>query len=240
MKQIFTCLFVIAILSYSCQKSFSIDTTATGTGGTGGGGTGGGGGGSATNCKDCEYIPMCDSMVYSYNDTLNGTPSVTNTTLRYVKDSVIGGLTFRQIVAASIANSSFLNCTAGATRSISFNAVGVGGSTASKIDIILLKANAALNTTWTDTLLNGVGQTVLYKSKIIAKGVSKTINTLTFTDVITVETEVGFEVPLLGFTVLNTMTNSYAKGVGNVESVIADAFLGTVIQHRTIKSYFIP
>ncbi len=217
----------------SCQKEMSYET------GTGSG-TGTGGSPSNIDCKNCIYVPMCDGAWYSYNDTISGTAQIVSDTLLYVKDTSIDSKTFKVFFSKTQFNNTYTNCTNGESRVISYNNIGVGGSSVSKIDLILLKANLAVNGTWTDSIKNGASQTVLYIDSIKEKGVTRTINGQAFNDVIRVHIEIGIVFPPLGFVVTNTGDYYYAKGVGLVEVLVLDATSGMVVEHRTIKNYFIP
>lgn len=238
MKQIFTCLFLIAIFSYSCQKGFSIDTTT----GTGGGGTGGGGGSVLVpaNCKSCEFIPMCNGIRFEFIDSSGSTPAVILDTLKYLGDSTASGTVFQKFYLTGRKSNTFNNCNSGVTRQISSDVISFGPLVLNGLNIIVLKANDPVNATWTDLATTSTGQNIELKSKIVAKGASRALNGINFTDVTHVQVEIGITLPLFGFTPLAIMDNYFAKGVGLIENKISDANLGTIIQKRTLKSYYIP
>jgi hypothetical protein len=221
-------LFIII----SCQKEVNFETATGGNGGSGGGGS--------AVCKACTYVPMCDGSVYSYYDTIfTGSPAVTADTLQYVKDTVFSGRTFRKFLTKGYSTPYYTNCTDGVFRNAAFNLPATGGPI-TKIELVMLKDNIAVNGTWEDTITNGIGQTVYYKSKIIEKGVSRTLHTNIFPDVIHVQTENGVEVPIIGYFVTGVSDYYYAKGVGLIEARIASADGSVVYQHRVIKSYNVP
>ena len=229
-------LLILSLVFISCKKELSLEHSTSSGGSSGGsGGTGGN-----TGCKDCIYIPMCDGSWYTYNDTLIGTAQIATDTLRYVKDSTISGLSFKKFTSATGQNSTFTNCNNGVSRIISYNPIGVGGTTVSVIDITLLKAGLPINGTWTDIVNNPTGQQVQYIDSIKEKNVSRVVNGVTYPDVIHVFVTTGIEFPILGFFVTNTTDYYYAKGVGLIEAIIIDPNSGTVLQHRTLKTYFIP
>ena len=214
----------------SCQKEVSLEKS-TGSGGSGSG---------LVACKDCIYIPMCDGSWYTYNDTLLGTAQIATDTLRFVKDTTISSLAFKKFLSVAQQSNSYANCNNGISRVIAYNAVGAGGSSVTKIDITMLKANLAVNGAWTDTIVNPAGQQVLYTSTLEEKGVSRTVNGKVFADVMHVYVETGIDVPGFGFFLTNTSDYYYAKGVGLIEAIIEDPSSGTLLQHRAIKAYFIP
>jgi hypothetical protein len=223
-------------LFFSCQKEVSLEN---GTGN--GGGTGGGGGGTNTGaCKDCIYFPVCDGSWYTYDVLLAGTPQVITDTLRYVKDTTIGNLVFKKMLSVVQGTYSYNNCINGASRSIHYNPVSGGGTTLDKIDITPLKANLPVNGTWSDTLANGAGQTVIYNYTLKAKGVSRTVNGKVFPDVIHVYFETGIDLPVIGFFITNTSDYYYARGIGFIESEIKESLSGTVVQQQFIKTWFVP
>ena len=236
MKTKFVYLFILSAILFSCKKELSFEN---GTGNAGGGGTVGGTGGTA-GCKDCIYIPMCDGSWYTYNDTITGTTQIATDTLKYAKDTTIGSLTFKKFYSSTVQNSTFTNCTNGVTRIITYNAVGASGSTVSAIDLTLLKANLAVNSTWTDIIVNPIGQQVQYIDSIKEKGVSRTVSGINYPDVIHVFVTTGIDIAGIGFIVTNTTDYYYARGVGLIEAIIADPNSGTILQHRTLKNYFIP
>lgn len=233
MKKVFvTALLALSVL-ISCQKEVNFENA------NGGSGSGGSGGGTAV-CKSCSYVPMCDGSVYSYYDTMfTSAPAVTSDTLQYIKDTVFSGLTFRKFLTKGYTTPYFTNCTNGVFRTAAFNLSATGGPI-TKIELVMLKDNIPVNGTWEDTITNGIGQTVYYKSKIIEKGVSRTLHTNTFPDVIHVQTENGVEIPIIGYIKSGVSDYYYAKGVGLVEANIANADGSVVYQHRVIKSYNIP
>ena len=232
--------FVVSVILVSCQKELSVENNGSGGGSTGGGGGTGGGTGGNAGCKDCIYIPMCDGSWYTYNDTLVGTAQVVTDTLKYVKDTTISNLTFKKFNSVTSPNSTYTNCTNGVTRIIGYNAVGAGGSTVSVIDLTMLKANSPTNTTWTDIIVNPTGQQVQYIDSIREKGVSRVVNGVTYPDVIHVFVTTGIDIPVLGLFVTNTTDYYYDRGVGLIEAVINDPNSGMILEHRTIKAYFIP
>ncbi len=228
-----TSIFSIAFLAIfliSCQKEVSLEKS------TGGGGAGSG----LVACKDCIYIPMCDGTWYTYNDTLLGNAQIATDTLRFIKDTTISSLSFKKFLSPAAQAFSYVNCNNGISRVIAYNPIGAGGTTVNKIDLTMLKANLAVNGSWTDTIDNGTGQQVLYTSTIKAKGISRTLNGQVFADVIHVYVETGIDLPGFGFFLTNTSDYYYARGVGLVEALIEDPSSGTVLQHRVIKAYFIP
>ena len=245
--------FLLVAIFSSCQKELveptSTTTTGGGTGGTGGGGTGGG---TIVNCKDCIYIPTCDSSVYKYSDTSAGLPGVpatgvaNNFTYRFLIDTTIGGLSYRKIRSEGSTNGNpvtYFNCTAGVTIAINYAAITAGGSVISQIKTTGLKANAAVGDTWTDQLVQSPTQTVTYTYTMVAKGISRTVSGINYPDVIQVNSVTSVTNPAGGADiVVGTGTSYFARGVGPIENILNSTLGGTSFQsfHRVLISAIIP
>ncbi|MEO5683101.1 MAG: hypothetical protein ABIQ88_10705 [Chitinophagaceae bacterium] len=235
MKKMFYLTLIASIVLTACQKELSFETS-----GVNGGTTGGTGGTTSTDCKSCSYMPVCNGSAFTYADTMFTASSLVTDSFRVIKDTSIDGKTFVKIYSPLSSTYTYYNCTDGATRLIAYNANTLAGNTITVADITFIKANLPVGGTWQDKLTNPSGQQVIYNSKIVAKGMSRTLNGQTFNDVIHVFVEGGIDVPLLGFTVFTNTDYYFAKNIGLIETVISDPQSGTVIQHRAIKSYFIP
>ena len=238
MKKICSLIIIASMVLTACQKQLNFDTPPTGNGTGGGGSTGGGT--TSTDCKSCIYMPVCDGSWYTYTDTLATTPSVTTDTLRFVKDTTIDSKTFVKIYSPISKSTTFYNCTDGATRLITYNVGTAGGNTVSVADITFIKANLPVGGKWTDKLANPLGQEVNYNSTIVEKGISRTLNGKTYNDVIHVNTETGVNAPGFGFIATNSTDYYFAKGIGLIEALLTDASGSFVIEHKTIKAYYIP
>lgn len=231
MKRTYLLLFIALVAIISCQKEINFDNA---------GGDGGGTGGSG-NCKACSYLPMCDGSIFNYYDTtIGGTPTVTADTLQFIKDTTFSGRSNQKFITKGFPTQPyFTNCTNGVSRYTLFNVAATGG-TVTKIELRMLDANLAVNGTWNDTIQNGFGQTVIYKNVIKEKGITRTLHSNTFTDVIHVQADAGVEVPFLGFLVTNRSDYYYAKNVGLIEANVANEDGSVVYEHKVIKAYRIP
>ena len=236
MKKIYSLIVVLSLLLTACQKELHFDTPPVGNGTTNGGTTGGN---TSTDCKACVYMPVCNGSWYTYLDTLATAPSVTTDTLRFVKDTTIDSKTFVKIYSPLSKSTTYYNCTDGATRLITYN-LAVSTGTVLAADITFIKANLPVGGTWTDKLANPLGQEVDYNSKIVEKGITRTLSGKTYTDVIHVNTETGVNAPGFGFIATNSTDYYFAKGIGLIEAVLTDASGTFVIEHKTIKAYYIP
>lgn len=192
----------------------------------------------AINCKACTYFPICNGSKYEYYDTTYGSGSLRNADITTAGDTVISGKTFTKIPSGGVL--SYYNCTNGETTVAAFLAISNNGNILQKYESVILKANAAVGTTWSDSLLNPQGQTVIQNFKLVKKGISHKAGTFTFPDVIVVSLESGVDLPGFGFFAVSNTLYYYAKGVGLVETATVDYTTGTQVYHSVIKSYFIP
>jgi hypothetical protein len=236
MKLKFVAIIILSSLLVACQKEISVENGITPTG------SGGGGGVSSVDCKSCVYIPFCNGSWHKYADTLQGglITNETSDTAILVKDTTINSKVFQKFRSSQQSSFTYYNCTAGASNLLSYNATTTGGSTVQLVDILLLKANEAVGGTWTYNITNPAGQQVDYKNTIVAKGISKVVNGRTYPDVIHVSTIVSINVPILGNVTTNEADYYYAKGVGLIEYESRDGILGTVVQKRALKDFYIP
>jgi hypothetical protein len=231
MKRRLLCSLLVLILVVSCQKEIDFLNNN---------GSGSGNGTASNNCKACIYLPYCDGSVYTYYDTLTGSaPAVLSETLHFVKDTSFNGRVYQKFLSGNNPTASYINCTNGTSRIAVLNVSATGGSI-DKIELQFLKDNVPVNGTWIDTIQNGFGQTVLYTNVIKQKGVSRTLHSNNFTDVIYVETENGIDLAGVGYIATGVSHYYFARGVGLIEALITSADGSIVYQHRVIKSYSIP
>ncbi len=189
-------------------------------------------------CKSCSYIPMCVGSKYEYADTTYG--QITARITEYISstDTTVDGKIFQKITDIS-GQASYLNCANGETTLLGFALVSNNGNTLQKFLTIMLKANAAVGATWSDTQ-SYLGQSIQQNYKIEKKGISKTLNGFTFNDIIEVSVDKGLTVPGIGFVSAGITYYYYAKGIGLVEVTGIDPLSGSIFYHSVIKSYFIP
>ncbi|MEO6229191.1 MAG: hypothetical protein ABJB11_06980 [Ferruginibacter sp.] len=193
---------------------------------------------TTVNCKACSYFPICSGSKYQYLDTTYGTGSIRNADITTAGDTVISGKTFTKISSGGAL--SYYNCTNGESTVAGFLVVSNNGNTLQKYQSIVLKANASIGDTWSDSLLNPQGQTVVQKFLLAAKGISHQAGSFTFPDVTVVSLQTGIDLPGIGYYAITNTTYYYAKGVGLVETFTFDYTTGIQFYHSVIKSYFIP
>lgn len=207
---------------------------------------------AANGCTACTYFPTCAGSTYLYMDTII-TPNFIDTGSVVVvnsrqanfltsTDTLINTLIFKKIAVSDGAtiNYNYINCINGQTRLISYGVPSAtSGNTLTKIDLIELKANAVVGTSWTDTTtFNGINN--FYRtSTIMQKGVSRTFINVTYNNVIKIKV-----VQTLGTAPAGIIEYYFAKGIGfieqiayNINPVTNDTYIGV---HTVLKSYFIP
>ena len=219
-------LFVIAMLIISCQKELSFGDTI--------------GAGTTTPCKTCSYIPFCNGASYTYIDTTAGTGTTSIQTISVVKDTTIDGKIFQKF--SNPGSDGYYNCTSGISTIIAYQ-VPTSGGTVMKIEQIELKANEPVGATWSNTIINGIGQNVDYNYKIVAKGASKLVLGINYSDVIQVHLKTSITVPVLGTIVVGESDYFYANNIGlidNINYTVIPSLPPIVSLHRVLKTYSIP
>ncbi|MES2777052.1 MAG: hypothetical protein V4722_22940 [Bacteroidota bacterium] len=217
------CPVIILLLCISCKKDNSPDTSPNGIS-------------DNNNCKACIYIPMCDSSIYTYYDTLGGNFKTLTDTFLYKKDTLLRGHVYEKFYSTYNHDFFYSNCTNGISRYGEED--GLSDSTI--LHRISLDANLPVNGTWSDT----VKQQLLLvdpiqKNTVLSKGMSRTVNGLVFNDVVHVRKERGY-VQMGSFTLYNTVDYYYARGVGLIDAILTTHPSLIVAQHRAVKSYYIP
>jgi hypothetical protein len=207
---------------------------------------------SNNNCKDCVYVPLCVGSLYVYNDTTNTLSGdvINEINLRYASaiDTTVDGLVYKKMVFASTQGGttnnsiSYNNCNNGVSTAFSYGGTTmITGSIVGYNKITPLKANEALNATWNETIYNGAGQPATNTYTMAEKGITRTVGTTNFSDVIHVTLVQTMEVS--GSTITtSTGDYYYARGVGLIDCILRSEMSGTVLStyHRAIKSYQIP
>lgn len=220
-------LLFLAVIFTSCQKELNFDDTP--------------GGGTAAPCKSCSYIPWCNGSKYTYIDTTFGTGTTSVQILNIVKDTTIDGKVFQKF--SNPGADGYYNCTSGVSTVIAYSVPSSGG-TVMKIEQTELKANEPVGATWSNSISNGLGQNVDYNFKLVAKGLSKTVLGVNYTDVIQVHLVLSITVPILGSIVVGESDYFYANNIGLIDNInfTADPFGGppTVTLHRVLQTYSIP
>lgn len=215
---------------------------------------------AAKRCVSCEYLPVCDSSLYRYVDSTNGRVDTLENKMAILGDSTIGGKKFNKVAGfATFSTPLFANCDGGDYRLLfPISALGInvdslvagllGGlpippnllNIPQTVQTSILKSNAAVNATWTDTIYN-VSLPPLFslfaglESKIVSKGGSRTVFQKTYTNVIQVNTQIKVVSPLINLPLGFSIDYFFAKDVGIVEVQVSNA--GAVTRRLQLFSY---
>lgn len=222
MKYFNLAILLSSLLFFSCQKELKDPDAPTGNGN----------GTNLTNCKECIYFPVCDSMRYTNEDSATGGLTVRTDTSLVKRDTTIAGVVYKVVTTPSGATNGMINCTAGVTTQI----VKINGA---NVKIRALMANLPVNGNWTDTI-SYQGQSIIYQSTIIQKSVARTVLANTYSDVIYVQSIAGQNLGGIGFVPVLQTDYYFARGVGLIEVISTNLLTSEVTLHRKLKNYYIP
>ena len=199
MKKAFLVFFSLPALFISCKKS-STDASAT---------------------ASTKYMTLSTGSKWTYDVISNpgtaGSATVIDTVTVSATDTVVGSRTYRiakHTVAINGSTSDYYNISGNDYyRYQNFPA------SSTKIENIYLKDNADVATTWTQTVnavISGTTLPVTITNSIAAKGLSKTINGTTYTNVIDVKTDLS-STGLPAGSIISNIHSYYAPKVGLIE-----------------------
>lgn len=186
------------------------------------------------------YMSLTAGSTRNYDVTSITPPGApTNYTVTSTnRDTTIGSRSYHVFTNSSSGASEYYNISGNDYYTFQKLPAALGGSS---IENLYLKDNAAVNATWTQTntvTLTGVPfpVTVNIINKIVEKGLSKTVNSIAYTDVIHVKTDITASVigtPVTGLT--TDIHYYYAPRVGLIQnnSQIDLDFMGIVNHTNT-------
>lgn len=182
----------------------------------------GSGGGTAPS----PYMSITANSTWQYEQTANPTgptPVTTTYTLTSTnRDSAIGGKQYHVFTNSSTNGSEYYNITGNDYYQFRDLPAAIGSA---KIEALYLKDNVALNGTWSQNVnvavaaLGGLTVTVVVTNTVIEKGGTKTVNGITYSDVITVKTDITpatAGIPASAIT--SDIKSYYARKVGLIQS----------------------
>lgn len=164
------------------------------------------------------YLPGNTNSTWTY-DTRNNTANTTGsyTLTRTNRDTIVNGRTYR--VYSNNNGPSFYYGAAGSDFYQFANFPG----TDQPIELLYLKAGAAVGTSWQQNItlnIPGIGAiNTSLTNRIEEKGISYTVGTRSFTDVVRVKTTIGtINIPgvPLPITPVSNINTYYANGVGRI------------------------
>jgi hypothetical protein len=175
-----------------------------------------------------EWAPYTLGSTFTFEVTTAAPATVDSFTFTVSKDTLMDGLTFKKLQADKPNYSNYyFNYTNDVQKEAQVNFTSNFGVTIPKLVQTNLKPNEAVNANWIEPIslsIPGVPIpiTVNFTHTVKAKGISRTVLTKTYTDVIQMQTQAVLQpipgVPFPPGTVTSiTFDNYYAKGVGNIE-----------------------
>lgn len=200
---------VFSAVLYSCTKPFSSETIVPPT--------------DYGICKDCKFIPWCEGSEYTYADSATGEVNILN--YQILGDTTIDGADY-QITLLADNDTVYHNC--------SFNVTKIGYNSGLGMTFeTLLKADAAVGETWTDTMPNNPSHNSVYYT-LSKRLLNRTVGGRLFIDVIMVKEDYRFDGTSVG-----SADVYYAKGIGMIDRVAKDP-AGTVQERTILEDYLIP
>jgi hypothetical protein len=207
---------------------------------------------SSVNCINCTYLPLCDSSKFVYIDSVAGVVDTTRNEMFILGDTLINSKKFYKVSPLAAFNQGlFYNCDNQEYKLlISLSAFGVNTDSLKRVMleliqlpfpvppelinipdkqiITVLKANAAVSATWTDTIASA-GIPFVYSAfvgmqhKFIAKNIQRTVLQKTYNDVIHVQSKPVASIPGADFPVDYQVDFYFAKDVGIIEMEVRNA-----------------
>lgn len=198
-----------------------------------------------TNCKACEYYPICAGSIYNYSanggslfiSTTIGKPS--SYTVEFISDTSINGEVYKKM---KVANNqiALYDCTNGVTTEL-VPYINPTNQAAGIIKTTILKANEAVGAIWRDTTNISNTQSEFYEYTILEKGTSRAVAGVIYDDIIKLKKNIYIQ-----NNGVTTLTNDYlllyyARGFGLIETKsINTVGQGAINYHSILTSAIIP
>ena len=198
MKKIITILFIISVSVISCKKEVSAPVISSGT-----------------------YMNFTPNSTWNYDLIDNTTAASSNYTITSTsKDTLANGKTYH-VFTNSTGSNEYYNVT-GNDYYVFQSLPALLGGTA--VQNLYLKDNVNINTSWNQTYtftVSNLPLTIILTNTVTEKGISKTINTTKYADVIHVTTTISLSVlgmPLPPGALITDIQTYYAKNYGMIQS----------------------
>lgn len=173
------------------------------------------------------YYPVGTDQVY-LDTTAAGPSTSAKAAIEHLGDTTIDEKTFSKTSATGSSAVNYVNSTNGVTTLVSFNGKD-------KITSTLLKANEPVGTVWTDEFTNA-GIPSVYEWKLAAKGITKTVLGVTYTNVIQVHLNGTAKIPSKGNVAFADADYFYAPNVGLIEHINYNTVTGKPELHRVLQN----
>jgi hypothetical protein len=169
------------------------------------------------------YMSLTANSTWQYEQIANPsgpTPVTTNFTITSTsRDTAISGKQYHVFTNSSTAGSEYYNITGNDYYQYRSLPAALGNA---KIDALYLKDNVALNGTWSQNVsitVSGIPVNLLITYTVTEKGGSKTVNGISYTDVITVKTDIAPATPGIPASAITSDIKSYyARKVGLIQN----------------------
>jgi hypothetical protein len=199
----------------------------------------------ATNCKACEYYPICAGSVYNYSanggslfiSTTIGKPS--SYTVEFISDTSINGDMYKKMKVAN-GQVAMYDCTDGVTTEL-VPFINPTNQTGGIIKTTILKANEPVGAIWRDTLSLSNTLNEFYEYTILEKGTSRAVAGVIYDDIIKLKKNTFIQ-----NNGVTTLTNDYlllyyARRFGLIETKsINTVGQGAINYHSILTSAIIP
>ena len=177
------------------------------------------------------YMTLTAGSTWNYQQTNNSTPTpvVTNYTISSTtRDSSINGKSYHVFTNSNGPNQ-YYNVTG--SDYFQFDSIKIA-TAAQTIDRLYLKDGASAGVNWVQNVtitLMGIPLPVVITNTVAEKGIARTVNSISYTDVIHLTTSITINNPLIPPTALTTNINSYyARKFGLIENsnIVTINFMG--------------
>ncbi len=241
----FTLLIAILFFS-SCKKEYSRE------------------GGSFRNCVSCEYLPVCDSSVFVYVDSVDGRIDTLENTMQIFGDTTIAGKKFTSVSGFATFNTGlYANCDGGDYRLLfPLSALGIDVDSIvndllqtiqlpiplppglinipTTVQTSVLKTAVPVGGMWTDTIYNLSLPPFLsllfgLEYTMIEKNVSRSVFQKTYSNVMHVRSELKLVSTLITLPLDFTIDYYFARDTGIIEVQVSSA--GVVERSLRLWSY---
>jgi len=185
-------------------------------------------GANADSAMGASYYPVANGSSYTYVDSTSTGASTSKSDIEIAGDTTIDQKTFSKNSAKGSSAYSYSNTAAGVTTLVSFKGED-------RITSTVLKANEPVGTIWKDQFSNN-GVPTTYEWKMVAKGLTRTINNINYSNVIQVHLDGYAEVPVQGKVTFAKSDYYYAPNVGLIENIAYDPASGKLLLHRVLQN----
>lgn len=198
-----------------------------------------------TNCKACEYYPICAGSVYNYS--ANGGSLFTSLTIgkpssytvEFLSDTTVNGNIYKKMKVAN-GQIAMYDCADGVTTEL-VSYINPTSQTSEIIKTTILKANEVVGAMWRDTLHLSNTLNEFYEYTILEKGTSRAVAGVIYDDIIKLKKNVYTQNNGVTMLTNDYLLLYYARGFGLIETKsINTVGQGAINYHSILTSAIIP